>query len=489
MDVLLLNHYDEIQAFQSQSHSLWIPASQVSALSGFHPYTDLPEVFLTLVYQGQLGNLLQHRDAQLLGMTLTSKKESLMDIASRGGEDVQKYLKISEDIKSGKSRLENVDEAKELKENVLKHVTKSKDLSKNDIQQLVDGVSHNIHTGFGHLHEEDALDEYEKICGCTIRGRNTETKRWDFSRVDLLTEETTSSFTVVPMSDLQSRYSSCSTSSSRNNSTDTNTASAANNNNNKTSPKASDEIKSGMSSDEAIDLGGGDEGNNTPPKRSNAKPFFSILGSIDGLRDEPYVLPKTLQSSESLSKEADESTKSEEDTWSLRTLVVECKHRMNRFFLPAPFYEIIQCVVYCLMFKTEAGEIVQVMRNRPKEDSPTPEEMASLPWIDWTTQPTKIEKPFDIRVSKVFLDDPKSNHRQNFYNVIVPRLGNFTDAVYSYRRDDSKRFAMLLAYSSATCSGNDEEIWNLLFQECPYLLDCDTAFHRKRKAATANSLP
>lgn len=455
--------------------------SQISALAGYHPYADLPEIFLTLVYQGRLGNLLQHRDAQLLGMSVVSKSENLMDIATRGGEEVQKILKLSMDIKLGKSHLRTIDEVKELKENVIKQARNVKDLSKNEIQQLIDGVSHNIHTGFGHHHEDNALDEYEKICGCTIRDRNVETKRWDFARIDDLE---TSLATVTAMG-----YPHTLKPTSKSNA-EADIKTSVLDSNASSTQEAIDNSRSGRARDDTMNVQCHKEGN-ILSNQTASKPFFSILGSIDGLRDEPYMLPKVHQRLRE-SDDADNSTSHQveyDDVWKLRTLVVECKHRMNRFYLPPPLYDQIQCIVYCLMYNTEAGEIVQVIRNKQEEQKPTEEQMASFPWIDWSTlrNNKKHEKPFAIRVSTVYLDDPRNNHRQNFFNIILPRLRTFVDAVYSYRRDDSKRFAFLLAFASSTSSGNDDEIWNRLFEECPYLLDCDTSFHRKRKDDTTKT--
>jgi len=50
------------------------------------------------------------------------------------------------------------------------------------------------------------------------------------------------------------------------------------------------------------------------------------------------------------------------------------------------------------------------------------------------------------------------------------------DAVYKVRGDDSKRYQLLGALSMN--DGKEEEAWNLLHGECPWLLNCDTAFYK-----------
>jgi hypothetical protein len=101
----------------------------------------------------------------------------------------------------------------------------------------------------------------------------------------------------------------------------------------------------------------------------------------------------------------------------------------------------------------------------------------------------------ELAVYRVSLEDPAMPHRREWEHRILPRLRSLVEAVYSVRSDDSKRRRMLLAvmatstwFSSSTNSNDDggvdadEEAWNMLFHECPWLRDCDTKFGSNKHA-------
>jgi len=48
----------------------------------------------------------------------------------------------------------------------------------------------------------------------------------------------------------------------------------------------------------------------------------------------------------------------------MRSIVVELKHRMRCAKLPPPFYDQIQAIVYCYMYRVDEAEIVQVIRGK-----------------------------------------------------------------------------------------------------------------------------
>ena len=82
-----------------------------------------------------------------------------------------------------------------------------------------------------------------------------------------------------------------------------------------------------------------------------------------------------------------------------------------------------------------------------------------------------------MTVSKVHLDDPVMKHRESWTNIILPRLRSFVDAIYRIRSEDHKRYRLLLA-NSEDPGGATADGWELLHEECPWLRDCDKAFHR-----------
>ncbi|CAB9516163.1 expressed unknown protein [Seminavis robusta] len=86
------------------------------------------------------------------------------------------------------------------------------------------------------------------------------------------------------------------------------------------------------------------------------------------------------------------------------------------------------------------------------------------------------KKKLSIQVDRISLDD-RFQHGRNWQDVILPRLRSFAQAVYAIRRDDTKRYRLLMACSDAL-GEREKDGWELVFSECPWLRACDTAFHR-----------
>ena len=80
----------------------------------------------------------------------------------------------------------------------------------------------------------------------------------------------------------------------------------------------------------------------------------------------------------------------------------------------------------------------------------------------------------NITVSRVSLHDPIMMHNHNWKYTVLPRLRSFVNAVYSIRRDDEKRYKLLVALSGT----DDKAPWEILHSECAWLRECDTAFCR-----------
>jgi hypothetical protein len=71
---------------------------------------------------------------------------------------------------------------------------------------------------------------------------------------------------------------------------------------------------------------------------------------VDGVRDELV-----------------EGKQEDDDSWVLRRIVVECKHRMRVLLAYPRLSECIQAVVYCQMYNAEAADIIQVLRTVRKQ--------------------------------------------------------------------------------------------------------------------------
>jgi hypothetical protein len=147
------------------------------------------------------------------------------------------------------------------------------------------------------------------------------------------------------------------------------------------------------------------------------------------------------------------------------------------------------------MYEVENADIVQVLRiqDRKNEGKPKSENInLTKQHLDSKSvskddnekravyskedKSSKEDNPkIMVQANRVSLDDPIMQHRQQWNQVILPRLRSFAEAVYRVRRDDDKRYRLL----ASLCDPSDddqEKAWKLLFTELPWLETCDTAF-------------
>jgi hypothetical protein len=81
-----------------------------------------------------------------------------------------------------------------------------------------------------------------------------------------------------------------------------------------------------------------------------------------------------------------------------------------------------------------------------------------------------------ISISRISIDDEIMQHRKHWHEIILPRLRMFVEAVYKIRRDDDKRYRLLASVADNSTATS----WQILFDECPWLETCDTAFRASR---------
>jgi hypothetical protein len=87
-------------------------------------------------------------------------------------------------------------------------------------------------------------------------------------------------------------------------------------------------------------------------------------------------------------------------------------------------------------------------------------------------------------VIRLDLDDPVLQPRLLWHHFVLPRLRSFVETVYEIRRDDFKRYRLLHSVSRSAFDSNQLiHAWTLIHDELPWLLDCDTAFHREKVRA------
>jgi hypothetical protein len=482
----------ELEAFKRRENSLRLSASRISALAGFHPFAQLPTLLRELVYQGRTGRILLLQDTKALGLSIQTEEDILLELAKKAGDETLRALQSALQVKEGHQVLENTQAAASLKRKVLEEATKSKKLKKEELNQLNEGTRNWVDTGFGTHHEEDALDLYEKQIGWEVRERNASIISWPFEKLELVDQLSLvdGQPTVIAIGKAENRMNRPSLASKR------------------------------------IELK--DEEDCTENFRTiSERPFFTICGSVDGIRDELWCPPNQGDAHDSVNED-----------WQLRPIIVECKHRMHRVYSTPPLYDQIQATAYCLMYDSTEADIIQVTRTI--QEQPRPERRgekqqsvknsgsngndsaecsdvqasraaaASLPIIQLegnlpavsssSVGPNSNETPdmaaqkrvlpptkdspksvVNIVVSRISLDDPIMQHRSNWESVVLPRLRSFVDAVFAIRRDDGKRQSLLLCES-----GHDHnsllDAWDILHNECPWLMDCDTAYHRELHA-------
>jgi|UniRef100_A0A8J9SH23 hypothetical protein len=498
-DTATLDDNARTRAFQHQSHSLRVSASNIAAMTGFHPWKNLPELVMNLVYQGGLGQALLRKDARLLGLQLTTEEDVLHDLAQKSGASTQKALQSILQIKDGSKKVESVELAAKLKQRVMNEAVKSGNLNKEQLKTLQEGTRSAVDTGYGTHHEANALNLYEKQCGWEVRERNAEIRNWPFARREDIASasETIQGLpTVIPIRPASSQLPSPMLAETDLNEKNLKRANLSTNG-------ESVEIHDVVSS---TSFGKASIRDDTLQPRTSLKdryttksptaiaannhyellPFFSIVGSVDGLREELFS-PDTSCSV---------STEFGADL-ALRTVIVECKHRMRKALVVPPLYEQIQTITYCLMYEVSEADIVQVLRHDPsasgKGSCASVENNKALDaWVvstqnqgksaaaASTTKLSAVSKP-TLTTYRVSLNDPVMQHQSQWRDTVLPRLRSFVEAVYAIRASDDKRYRLLVALSLSTegeGAAMASDAWKILHQECQWLESCNTAFSR-----------
>jgi hypothetical protein len=489
-----------VEAFRTQRHSLRVSASNIAAMTGFHPWKNLPELLLhDLVYQGVQGKDLLRHDAALLGLTLVAPDEVLRQLAQKAGVATGLAVHDALLVKQGITVLPTVQAATAVKEKAVQEAAKV--LSKTELRILKEGVRSAVDTGYGTAHENEALDLYQQQTGWPVEERNAKVFVWQFG----LRDDESVGPTVAPLRPA--------------------------------SALIRPEKRVIVVNDDTEEEGEActySDARQDDATRNDAlgEPFFSILGSVDGIREE--LAPNNATGAEFAGNDDDES-------WVLRKVIVECKHRMHRIQHTPPLYEQIQTTTYCLMYGVEDADIVQVLRtqqqtkldtrkrHKPSNNDSQGTKQTSLDTLinddggtdqhneerrnesngttdkdnetgprgkvdsvknetrkraanqadrDSTVETDVATSNVTIAVSRISLDDPIMQHRQQWKSCILPRLRSFVEAVYRIRSDDDKRYRMLLAVSDV--SADQAAAWKILVDECPWLETCDTAFYNAR---------
>ena len=294
-----------------------------------------------------------------------------------------------------------VQEARKRQASVLK--TAASKLSSTQFTQLQQGVRSRVDTQFGKRHEDHALDWFQQHVQCEIHHRNEQLMEWPFTK-----KTTTTGTTVVePMAPAQVKKQHL-REPAQNQFTSIHTKSDS-----QQKKRQADDLAEPVVIDLTVDeesTGNHTNGENRhggPTSQqeqashetnkdkneadSDTRPFFYVVGSVDGLRDQWIRVPTALQQSTKNKDKASSSCQEpislhtnlhdkntgdlyfedDDEEWQVQTNIVEVKHRMSRLHKVAPpLYEQIQAVVYCLMYNVTQADLVQVLRVPKHKSTP-----------------------------------------------------------------------------------------------------------------------
>lgn len=505
------------------------------------------------MYQSHLGQQLLQIDASALGLSLVDAKhheqEQMLTLATAASTETKQLIQQVLEVSSGKRKLESVDQVQSIQKKIATQAAdahKAGRMTQKQVETLVEASRGHVSTGFGTCHEDEALDIYEKRVGCVVRERNEDLMEWRFERIQF---EGETGVSAVPMGKARRRRGWMAYMQDQKARHEETTSvygvkpdeldSCANNNKNQVHQMKSDEEKKiepedmvanttdcanhNQHSSKVIDLTD-DAQPSTSEQQMSEKPFFKIVGAVDGVRDQIYmdspaktkvVRPLINKNNNpALQSELDERGEFSDDDMdqmiaeyrtpckeketcshaddnfdnddfsdderniTIRPIIVECKHRMRKAIIPPPLYDQIQTCIYCQMHETEEADLIQVLRNQN-----TKPELKESAQVNVTKEDIDNSNHIEITISRISINDPIHNHKHHWTVTLLPRLASFVDAVYSIRKDDTKRYRMLIAlvaYQDVhATAASEREAWQLLWDECPWLKYCDTAFGRR----------
>lgn len=288
------------------TQTLRISAGRASVAAGIHPYADVGEFFLELLYQ-DLPELLL-KDCALVGAELVSTVDERARLFDQSGQAAA--LQAALRAGAASEGLEGVQAARAKMLEAVGSAERGGRLSVKDAEMLRNDLDMELNVEFGARHEDAALLAYEASVGQPCYGAQ---QRIRVALPRAGPEEALA--TVFPSPGSGSRASSAG---------------------------------HGLSPSSGSSPAGGGvpatSGASTPVKSGEA--YFYLTGFIDGLVDVPRG-----GGARGLGAEG------------LETLVVEVKHRMNRIQEVPNIYDVVQLCCYCRVLGCERGDLVQCLRK------------------------------------------------------------------------------------------------------------------------------
>ena len=462
----------------------------------------------------------------------------MLAIASTISAETTQLVQTAINVSDGTTQLHSIEDVQSIQHKIQTNAIQSGKLTTRQVDTLVEASRGKMSTGFGNAHEDTALDLYEERVGCRVRERNEALMTWKFERVVVNDDDERKKemgVTARPMGDARRKEWGEMMMSSM----------ALNEGGAK---KPEDNITE--KEDKEVDVIVIDD-STTADTTPLVKCFFKIVGAVDGIRDEIYIeeapplrsttddnatssdtKPAQKSNDNNIPPNKDNNTQKSNDTeynfsddddtneqWTVRPIIVECKHRMSQAKVPPPLYDQIQTCLYMNMYNVEEADLLQVVRRKNKNnklmtttitlankknddeggegkenDQPTTKVDAAL-----TTKTDNNnnnnnngekmddENNVQITISRISLNDPIHNHQHHWNETLLPRLASFVDAVYNIRKDDGKRCRLLMALvqeqndNGSNDVQSNEEAWKVLWDEMPWLRHCDTSFGRGKR--------
>lgn len=287
-----------------------LPVSKMAAIAGLHPYADVAELALELVYQDRHHILLQ--DADNLGVQLISRQEETHQLARKvaaAGPAASAAMKQAEAAAAGVPSVKAASGVKSAAQTAINTAVAMRKLTAAEADTLQAELRKNVDTGFGSRHEDAALDAYEQQTGWEVKERNERFVRWD---IPLELEDDAADHAASAPD--QSSFAAERSPKRARSSGDSESHAAA-------KPTAVVDL-TGTSDDEADKLQEEVSASAVPDAAAaSAQPatigglgaqFFTIVGTVDGI-------------SEQLDASADDP-----EQWRITRRVIEVKHRMSR---------------------------------------------------------------------------------------------------------------------------------------------------------------
>lgn len=146
---------------------LRISAGRAAAVAGIHPYAEVGEIFLELLYQDLPELLLD--DAKLAGVEVISPEVERERLMEKSGEAAALKAALQ-----AAQRAQNVEAAQDAQQRLREAVAKAKAEGKVNDQEaaeLQQTLQLEVNLDFGARHEDSAIERYQKKVGADVYGQ------------------------------------------------------------------------------------------------------------------------------------------------------------------------------------------------------------------------------------------------------------------------------------------------------------------------------